>query len=131
MVTDDDSSGMLAQEHLGTGTVTVLTPADHQPKQMLLIRPGAHLGWRGISCTRSPRFWLTRAWRMGAELLLLVRSRNASTEYACRTTAPPEDGGMRVGTLLVRRLCRYESDRPPSTPSRLFVLRAIAGSILP
>ncbi|MEU6651975.1 FAD-dependent monooxygenase [Streptomyces sp. NPDC046900] len=49
-----------ARRHLGeTGTLTVLTPATAHGRQIMLVRPDAHLAWRGTSPAALSR-WLTR-----------------------------------------------------------------------
>ncbi|WP_405682771.1 FAD-dependent monooxygenase [Streptomyces sp. NBC_01238] len=58
--TSEHPCAVIARRHLGeTGTVTVLTPADPRSQQIMLVRPDAHLAWRGTSPAALSQ-WLTR-----------------------------------------------------------------------
>lgn len=51
----------LAHQRLGAEQVSVLTPTDAQGRHLLLVRPDAHLGWRGNPSAAALEGWLTGA----------------------------------------------------------------------
>ncbi len=53
-----ERSVQLARERLGADRVTILTPAEVQVAHLLLVRPDAHLAWRGTPSAAALDAWL-------------------------------------------------------------------------
>lgn len=64
LLTPDPSDGgtAVATRHLGPGAVSGLIPCTRQAADLMLVRPDAHLGWRGSAPDELDR-WLTNVLR--------------------------------------------------------------------
>ncbi|MBV8542703.1 MAG: FAD-dependent monooxygenase [Pseudonocardiales bacterium] len=61
----NEDSVTTAENRLGKNNVVVLTPADAQLTDLLLIRPDAHLAWRGHPASATLSHWLADALERG------------------------------------------------------------------